>query len=97
MLLQEPLTGQEPQPEKQRHRPGPGGTRPDAVLASSIGLLNDVGRVDPPLEPAIQPQGDHALEPVAVLGQQIAPRRLVSLDGAVDQRLHLALTGAGFG
>ena len=71
VLLQQPLAGEEPQPEEERHR------RVVEVLRQPADriehrLLDDVGGVDPPLEPPVQPQGDHAAQAVAMPGQQLA-------------------------
>ena len=95
MLLQQPLAGQKPQPEEERHR------RVLPVLGQAVAglehrLLDDVRGIDPPLEPAVQAQRDHAPQAVAIPGQQLAPRRLVALDCAVDQALRLDVAG-GFG
>ncbi len=75
------LAGEEPEPQEERHR------RIAQVLGQSnrcfqIRFLDDVRGVDPPLQPPIQPQRNHAAEPISVLSQQIpqtpwvAPGRL---------------------
>ena len=96
MLLQQPLAGDVPQPEEERHR------RILAILGQPpAGLqhrvLDDVRGVDPPLEPAVEAQRDHAPQAVAMPGQQLAPRLLVTLERAVDQALRLDVTGFGPG
>jgi len=59
------LAGEEPEPQKERHR------WITQVLGQSrrgfqIGLLDNVRRVDPPLQPSIHPQRNHAPEPISV-------------------------------
>ena len=66
------------EPEEERQlgplqvlRQGPGGLK--------ARLLDHVGRVDPPEEPAIEPQRDHPAQPGAVRLQQLGPGRRVAL------------------
>ena len=90
MLLQQPLAGQEPEPEEERHRrvlevlrQPPGGVE--------VGLLDHVGGVDPALEAAVEPQGDHPPQPVAVPRQQLRPGPLVAPRGLLDQAVDVAV------
>ena len=74
------LAGEKSQPQEERHR------RIAEVCQSGRGfqirLLDHVRRIDAPLQPAIEPQRNHAPQPVLVLCQQrsenlpVAPRRL---------------------
>ena len=92
VLVQQPLAGQEPEPEEERHR------RVLAVLRQPAGriearLLDDIRRVDAPLQPAVEAQGDHAPQPVAVPAQQLPERPLVAPHGLLDQPRRLASVG----
>jgi hypothetical protein len=98
MLLQQPLAGEVSQPEEERHR------RVLAKLCQAATgvqhrLLDDIRRVNPPLEAAVEAQRHHSPQAVPMTGQLLAPRPLVALDRAVDQGPGLRLTGCrpGFG
>ena len=51
-----------PQPEEERHR-GPPEIGPQVLPGLQVGVLEHVGRIDAPLEPLIQAEGDHAAQP----------------------------------
>ena len=94
MLLQQPLAGDVPQPEEERH------LRVLAIFGQAAAgfqhrVLDDVRGVDPPLEAAVEAHRDHAPQAVAMPGQQLAPRLLVAPDGAVDQAPCLDFAGFG--
>src|SRR5437660_8136552 len=76
MQLQKPLADDQPQPQKQRV------ARIAEVLLQAahsvhISLLNDVGGVDPRLQPAVQAQLHHAVQPSPVPGENLVQRALV--------------------
>ena len=50
--------------------PGPAGDL-------EVGVLEHVGRVDPPLQPPVKPQPDHPPQPLAVPGEQLGQGLLV--------------------
>jgi hypothetical protein len=59
--LHQPLDGDQPDPEEDRHRPVAG------VVGQPIGrvevrFLEDIGRVDAPPEPAVEPEPDHLVQ-----------------------------------
>ena len=77
----EGLGGQETEPQEQRH-----GLRFAEVFRQPAGgleicFLDHVRRIDPPLEPSAQAQGDHPPQPAPMLGQgrfqrgEVVPRR----------------------
>jgi hypothetical protein len=85
MELQEFLAGDEAEPEEERHgRPGNELAEPAGGL--ELGFLDDVGRVDSPLEPAIEAEGDHPLQPVAVPVEEKAEAGRVTVGRSHDQR-----------
>ena len=111
VLVHQPLAGQEPEPEEERHRGILEILRqpPGRIEAR---LLEDVGRVDPALQPPVEPQGDHATQPLAMPAQQLSQSSLIPAHGLLDQparltpigtvghgRHHISLTGrpAGLG
>ena len=76
MQLQEPFADDQPQPEKQRV----GGLAQVFVQAGDgldVSFLDDVGCVDPPVEPAVEAQLDHPPQPHPVLGKNLVQGRLV--------------------
>ena len=78
----QPLARDQAEPEENRHP----GILP--VLGGTLGhiqvrLLQDVGRVETPLEPPIHPELHHPPQPVPVSRKKFAKRSLVaSLDAA---------------
>ena len=64
------LAGQEPQPEEERQLPARAAYSGEPPGGLEVSLLEHVGVVDPARQPAVEPQVDHPLEPVAVLGEQ---------------------------
>ena len=85
----EPLAGEEPQPEEERHvrLPGVLGQPGGGV---DVGLLDDIGGIDPALQAAVEPQRDHPPQAVARPHQQGAPGRLVPLCRPPEQASRLA-------
>jgi hypothetical protein len=67
----EPLSGEKSQPEEKRHGPI-FQVFWQAVHGLQVSLLENVGRIDPTLEPVVQAQTDHELEPVPVTLEQLA-------------------------
>ncbi len=84
VLLLHPLADQEPQPDIERH-----GRIPDKLVEPShrveIALLDDVGGVDAPPKPGVQPQRHHPAEPGAVAVEQLDDGRAVARGGAGDK------------
>ena len=91
--LDQPLADEEPQPEKERHRRVRAGTPASRGSASRYASWMHVGGVDPPLEPAVQAQGDHPPQPVAVTVEEGPPRFRVTCRRAEEQPAHLAGVG----
>jgi hypothetical protein len=90
---QQPLGGEEPQPEEERHgfllrEVG------DALRRFEEGLLEDVGRVHAALEPPVHPEPDHHAQPVAELAEQLPHRAQVPVRRRRDQHVTLALADA---
>jgi hypothetical protein len=92
VLVLQALAGEEPEPEEERHRgvlvvfrqpPGRIETR----------LLNDIGRGDPPLQPPVEAQCDHATQPLAIPAQELPESPLVPAQGLFDQRRRIAPVG----
>ena len=77
----ERLGRQEPQPEEQRHRRRLAELLRQGAGDLQVGVLDDVGGTDPPLEPAIQAEHDHPPQPVQVPGQHRASGRTVAPRG----------------
>ena len=50
-----------------------------------IGLLEDIGRIDPAGEPAVQPQADHPAEPLAMAVEERGQGRLIAGQGAAEE------------
>jgi hypothetical protein len=74
----ERLGRQEPQPEEQRHRRRFAEILRQAAGGLQVGVLDHVGGIDPPLEPAVQAEHHHPPQPVPVPGQHRAPGRTVA-------------------
>jgi hypothetical protein len=81
---QQLLPGEEAQPEEERHRPL-GQVLGQAVGGLQVGILDDVGGVDAALQPAVQAQGDHAAQPLAVPFQQRPPALRVPPGRSLEQ------------
>ena len=60
-----PLTGHQPQPEEERHL-ALGQVVRQLLGDVEIRLLEHVGGIDPPLQPAIEPQPHHLPQPLAI-------------------------------
>ena len=73
MLVHQSLTGQQPEPEKKRHRGVLMVLRqpPSRIKAR---LLDDIRWVDPPLQPPVQAKRDHAAQTLAVPTQELQSR-----------------------
>ena len=70
------LTRDVPQPEEEGQRP----VRQIIRKSSSrfeIGILKDIRLVDPALEPPVEAEADHLLEPFAIEGEELGHGRLV--------------------
>ena len=80
----ERLAGQEAEPEERGHgRLGQVFPRPAGDL--EIGVLEDVGRVDAPLQPPVEAEPDHPPQPLAVPGEQLGQGPLVPAFEAEEQ------------
>ena len=84
MDVGEPLAGDQPQPEVERHRRRVAGVLGEPPADVEIRVLEHVRGVDPAREPAIQPQADHLPQPIARAVEQRGQRRLVALQGAPE-------------
>jgi hypothetical protein len=74
----EPLKGQEPEPEKERHR-----IRLTSVLTQPVErlhacLLEDVRRIDSPPEPPVEAELDHPMQSVMVSLEQRTPQLTIA-------------------
>jgi hypothetical protein len=86
---QQPLAGEETQPQEERHR-----WLAHVLRQSSPGfqvrLLENVGGVDPPLQPLVEAQGHHAPQPIGVPREQLAPPPGVSRGRQPEEVIRLA-------
>ena len=82
--LQQLVARDAPQPEEERHR-----GLPEVVVQvlrrGQVDLLEDVLGRDPPLQPRVEPEGDHAAQPALVPRQQ-GPQTLAIPDGGPPQQ-----------
>ncbi len=62
-----------------------------------IGVLEDVGRVDPPLQPPVEAEPDHPPQPLAVSGEQLGQGPLVPAFEAEEQVVIVSLVLVGHG
>ena len=83
------LAGEEPEPQKERHR-GIAQVLGQPGRGLQIRFLDHVRRVDPPLEPPIHPQGDHAAKPISVPRQQRPQDLPIPLRGLLEYSVGLA-------
>jgi hypothetical protein len=83
------LADDEPQPEEEGEV-GFAAVLRQAGHGLDVGVLDHVGGIDPALEPAVQTQGDHPPQPVAVAVEQGPPRLRVTRCGTAEQPAHLA-------
>jgi hypothetical protein len=92
--LDQPFPRELPQPGVERQRPVP---QVAVELAGRVGqrLLDHVGRVHARRQPAVEPQGDHAAEPVAVPGEQAVAGRGIAGGRPVEQ--FVGVRGRGHG
>jgi hypothetical protein len=88
----QPLAGDQPQPQEDRDR----GVRDILTGAPSdveVGLLQDVGGIDPPLEPPIEPQPHDPPQPIATPGEERDQRSLIATLDALEQVIEVAGVG----
>ena len=85
------LAGDQPQPAEERQRLVPQIiVHPPGRVGQ--GFLDDIRRIEPRGQPAIEPRRDHAAEIVAITLQQLAPGVVVALAGqARSNRVWLVL------
>jgi hypothetical protein len=93
---QQGLFGEEAEPEEWRHR-GPRDVLSGAAGDLEVGLLEDVGGVEPAPEAAIEAEADHPPQPLAVAGEELAKGPLVALLEAAEQVIILAWNLVGHG
>jgi hypothetical protein len=86
---QQRLAGQEAEPEE-RGQGRPGEVLRGAAGDLEVGLLEDVGRVEPPPQPPVEAEADHLPQPLAVPEEQLAQGRFVPPLDASEQVLILA-------
>jgi hypothetical protein len=74
---QQGLFGEEAEPEEGRHR-GPRDVLAGATGDLEVGLLEDVGGIDAALGATVEAESDHPPQPLAVAGERLDQRPLVS-------------------
>ncbi len=84
MDSRQPLAGQEPEPEEDRHGLGPR-VVPELTRQVEIRLLEHVVRVDPSQELPVQPDAHHLLQAIAMPAEEGGQRRGVALAGPADE------------
>src|SRR5262249_30096743 len=89
MQLAHLVAGDAPQPEEERDL-GPVEIRSQAPPGLEVGILEDVGGIDPSLEPLIQPEGDHPPQPRAAAVDQGLPAPAVARGGEPEELVVLA-------
>ena len=78
------LAGHQPQPEEEwQVRVGAAGRHPLADL--EVGVLEDVRRVDPAGQAAVEPEVDHPPQPLAIASEQRGQRRGVAGEAPAQQ------------
>ena len=80
------LAGDQPEPEVERHRRGSRAYSAQPLADVEVGVLEDVGGIDPAREPAVEPQADHPPQPVAIAVEQRGQGRLVAGQGALEKK-----------
>ena len=95
MDVGQPLAGDQPEPEVERHGRGVAGVLGEPLADVEIGLLEDVGRIDPAGEPAVEPQADHPPEPLAIAVEERGQRRLVAGQGAAEEKIRVVARRIG--
>jgi hypothetical protein len=83
------LARQPPQPEEEGQRRVLDILR-EAPAEFQERLLQDVVGIDPPREPAVETQADHAPQPLPMPAEELGQGVLVARAGAADQVVHLA-------
>ena len=86
MDVGQPLAGDQPEPEVERHRRGVAGVVGDPLADVEIRVLEHVGRIDPAREPAVEPQADHPPQPVAIAVEERGEGRLITGQGAAEEK-----------
>jgi len=84
MQSEQLLAGNKSQPQEERH----GGLLQilgPALECFDIRFLDNVGSIDPALQPAVEAQRDHSAQPVAVACQQGTPLLVVAPGGGLEQ------------
>jgi hypothetical protein len=89
MDVGQPLAGDQAEPEVERQGRGIAGVLGDPLADVEIGLLEDVGRIVPAGEPAVQPQADHPAEPLAMAVEERGQRRLIAGQGATEEKIRV--------
>src|SRR5947209_4204551 len=91
--IDQALAGEEAQPEVKRHA-GISGVLRQSACEVDVRLLEHVGRIEPTLQPAIQPQTYHLPQAIAVQGEHLGQRILVAGRGTANQFFRV---GGGIG
>jgi hypothetical protein len=86
----QPLAREEPQPQEERQR-RVGGVFLEAPRHVEAGVLEHVGRVEPALQPAVQPHAHHLLQSAAVPLEQLGQCPAVPAEGALQKNLVIAV------
>jgi hypothetical protein len=89
---QEPLADDHPEPEEERQR-GPARVPRQLLRQVDVRVLEHVRGVDPPLQPAVEPEPDHAPESGAILREELGQDLLVPVGGAPDQVIDVSGIG----
>jgi hypothetical protein len=95
MDVGQPLAGDQAEPELQRQGRGIAGVLGEPLADVEIGLLEDIGRIDPAGEPAVQPQADHAAEPLAMAVEERGQGRLIAGQGAAEKTIRVVVHRIG--
>ena len=89
MDVGQPLAGDQPEPQVERHRRRVAGVLGEPPADVEIRVLEHVGRIDPAGEPAIQPQANPPAEPRAMAVEERGQGRLIAGQGAAEEKIRV--------